>query len=75
MFVRFGGGGDRVGSLQDHALLPPSAPLLPREQGSASRMLEDLAHAFVRLGRALEVLLRADLLADVFGLCGEWSAT
>lgn len=32
-------------------------------------MLEDLANTFVGLGGALEVLLSADLLADILGLC------
>ena len=32
------------------------------EQGSAGRVLEDLAHALARLGRAFEVVLGADLL-------------
>ena len=31
-------------------------------------MLKDLADSFVGLGRALQVFLGADLLADVFGL-------
>ena len=57
----------RVGSiLQDRALL---LLLLPREQRGASGVLEHFANAFVGLGGALKVLLGADLLADVFGLC------
>lgn len=55
-------------SLQDQALL---LLLLPGEQGGAGGMLEDLAHALVRLGRALEVFLSTDLLADIFGLWWE----
>ena len=55
----------RTSSLQDRALL---LLLLPRQQRGAGGVLEHLPHAFVRLGRALEVLLRANLLADVFGL-------
>jgi hypothetical protein len=31
-------------------------------------VLEDLADAFIRLGRTFEVFLGADLLAHVFGL-------
>ena len=53
------------GSLQDQALL---LLLLPGEQCRAGSVLEDLAHAFVRLGRALEVLRGTDLLADVLSL-------
>lgn len=59
-----------VDGLQDQALL---LLLLPGEQGGAGGVLKDLAHAFVRLGRALEVFLRADLLADVFSLWWERS--
>ncbi len=54
-----------MSSLQDQALL---LLLLPREQRGARGVLEDLAHALVGLGRALEVLDGADLLAHVFGL-------
>ena len=56
---------DVMAFLQDQTLLL----LLPsRKQSSARSVLEYLTHAFVRLRRALEVLLRADLLADIFGL-------
>ena len=51
--------------LQNHALL---LLLLPGEQGSASRVLKHLAHAFVGLGRTLEVLLGTDLLTNVLSL-------
>ena len=54
-----------VSRLQDQALL---LLLLPGEEGGARGMLENLAHTFVRLGAALEVLLGADLLTDIFGL-------
>lgn len=51
--------------LQNQALL---LLLLPREQRGASSMLEHFADALVGLGRALEVLLGADLLAHILGL-------
>lgn len=52
-------------SLQDHALL---LLLLAGEQCSARGVLEDFPHALVGLGGALEVLLCANLLADVLSL-------
>lgn len=55
----------RLANLQDAALL---LLLLAGEQRGARCVLEHFADAFVGLGRALEVLERADLLADVFGL-------
>jgi CHAD domain-containing protein len=39
-----------------------------REQRRASRVLEDLTHAFTRARRALEVVLRADLLRNSHAL-------
>lgn len=54
-----------MSSLQDRALL---LLLLPREQRGARGVLKHFPDAFVRLGRALEVLLSTNLLTDVFGL-------
>ena len=56
-------------SLQDQALL---LLLLPSEEGGARGVLKHLPHALVGLGRALEVFLGANLLADVFGLQLRW---
>jgi len=57
-------------SLQDHALL---LLLLAGQQRGARGVLEDLPHALVGLGGALEVLLCANLLADVLSLEVRWS--
>lgn len=54
-----------MSSLQDRALL---LLLLSREQRGARGVLEHFPDAFIGLGRALEVFLGANLLADVFGL-------
>lgn len=51
--------------LQNHALL---LLLLPGEEGGTGSVLEHLAHAFVGLGRTLEVLLGTDLLTNVLSL-------
>ena len=53
--------------LQEDALL--LALLRPDGQRSPGRVLKHLPHALICLCRALEVLLRANLLADVLGLC------
>lgn len=53
------------GSLQDHALL---LLLLPRQQRGTRGVLKHLADALVRLGGALEVLYRANLLAHILSL-------
>jgi hypothetical protein len=52
--------------LQDQALL--RLLLFPGEQGGPRGVLEYLSDTLVRLGRALEVLLGADLLAHILGL-------
>jgi hypothetical protein len=52
--------------LQDQALL--RLLLFPGEQGSSCGVLENLSDTLVRLCGALEVLLGADLLADILGL-------
>lgn len=57
----------RKGSLQDGAFL---LLVFPREQRGARGVLKHLPYAFVGLGRALEVFLGSNLLADVFGLFG-----
>lgn len=49
-----------------------SALRLSGEQCGARGVFEDLAHAFVGLGRAFEVLLRSNFLPYVFGLWREW---
>lgn len=54
------------GSLQDHATALLLA--LPGEQGGARGVLKHLSHTLVGLGRALEVLLCANLLADILSL-------
>jgi hypothetical protein len=53
--------------LKDAALVTLGS-LLARHQGSSSRMLEHFANAFVGLGRALEVLVCTNLLADLLTL-------
>ena len=55
-----------MGSLQDQALL---LLLPPGQEGCASGVFEDLANALIRLGRAFEIFLCADLLTNVLGLC------
>lgn len=45
-----------------------------REKGSAGGVLEHLADALVGLGRALEVLVGTDLLADLLTLLHQRSA-
>jgi hypothetical protein len=52
--------------LQDQAL--GLLLLFPGEQGSSCGVFEYLPDALVRLCRALEVLLGANLLADILGL-------
>lgn len=54
-----------LASLQDQALLV--LLLLGQERGAGSGF-EDFADTFVGLGRALEVLVGADLLADFLTL-------
>jgi len=54
------------GHLQDQALL--RLLLFPGEQGSSCGVLEHLSDTLVRLCGALEVLLGANLLADILGL-------
>jgi len=56
-----------LGSLQDQALLLLAATF-PGKQGGACGVLEHFPHALVCLGRALQVLGCADLLADILGL-------
>lgn len=51
--------------LQNQALL---LLLLLGEKSCACRMLEDFSNPLIRLGRALQVLVCTDLLADVLGL-------
>jgi hypothetical protein len=53
-------------TLQDQALL--RLLLLPGEQGSPRGVLENLSNTLVCLCGALEVLLGANLLADILGL-------
>jgi len=53
------------GSLQDQALL---LLLLPCEQCSTRGMLKHLTNSFIGLGRAFEIFLGADLLADILSL-------
>ena len=55
-----------MSSLQDRA--SPLLLRLPCEECGTSGVLKDLPDTFVGLGRALEVLLSADLLTNVFGL-------
>jgi hypothetical protein len=52
-------------NLQNLAL---SLVLLACKEGGTGSVLEHLADTLVGLGRALQVLLRTDLLADVLGL-------
>ena len=75
----------RVGSLQNAALLVLGAATA-RKQSSAGGVLENLVDAFVGLGRALEVLVGTNLLANLLSLfqvltdgrkretcgCGSW---
>lgn len=56
------------GCLQDAALLVLGAAAA-RQQGGTGGVLENFADALVGLGRALEVLVGADLLADFLTLC------
>ena len=58
--------------LQDGALL---LVLLPGEQSGTRGVFKDLAHALVGFSRALQILLRSNLLPHVFGLEGEVSNT
>lgn len=53
-------------SLQDHATRLLLA--LPGEESGTGGVLKHLSHALVGLGGALEVLLCANLLADILGL-------
>lgn len=55
--------------LQDQALVLLVAPI-PLQQGSTGGMLKHLSDALVGLGRALEVLVGTDLLADLLTLYG-----
>lgn len=65
-----GGGAQEVRDpLQDQALVLCLATF-PLQQGSASGVLKHLPDALVGLGRALEVLVRTNLLADFLALCG-----
>jgi hypothetical protein len=52
--------------LQDPALL--LGLLFPGEQGSPRGVLKYFPHALIRLRRAFEVLLGANLLANILGL-------
>lgn len=54
--------------LQDQALVLLAAAF-PLQQGGAGGVLKHLPDALVGLGRALEVLVCADLLADLLTLC------
>jgi hypothetical protein len=67
--VQDGRGGDatRV-CLKQVALVLLAAAPGAGQQGSASGVLEHLADTLVCLGRALEVLVGADLLADLLTL-------
>lgn len=53
--------------LQNQTLLPSLSVLL-REQSRASGVFEDFADALVGLGRALEIFVGTDLLADLLSL-------
>jgi hypothetical protein len=55
-----------VTTLQDQALL--LLVLFPGGQGSPGGVFKYFPHALIRLRRALEVLERTDLLADILGL-------
>lgn len=62
--------------LQNLALLLPARTLaFPGKQGGTRGVLEDLANPFIRLGRAFEVFLGANLLAHVFRLLSLVSAS
>ncbi len=55
-------------ALQHEALLVAALAAAAREQGRAGSMLKHLADALVGLGRALEVLVGTDLLANFLAL-------
>jgi hypothetical protein len=57
-------------TLQDHALLVAALSAAAREESSAGSVLKHLANTLVGLGRALEVLVGADLLTDLLTLFG-----
>lgn len=56
------------GYLENHALVLLAAAPAAGKQSSAGSVLEHLADTLVRLGRALEVLVGANLLADLLTL-------
>ena len=58
----------RRAGLEDDALALLAALAGLGEQGGTRGVLEDLPHAVVGLGRALEVLGRADLALDLLAL-------
>ena len=54
--------------LQHHALVLLAGTTAARQQSGASGVLEDLADTLVGLGRALEVLVGTNLLANLLTL-------
>jgi len=55
--------------LEDAALL--AFTLFAGQERGAGCVLKDLPNTLVGLGRALKILLRTNLLGDIFGLCGD----
>jgi hypothetical protein len=60
--------GSTLGALQDKALGVVLLASLAGQESRSGRVLEHLTDALVGLGRALEVLVGANLLADLLAL-------